>query len=193
MVAGVPEDLTLRWAALLHDTGKITTFTQDENGRGHFYGHASAGGEIAETVLRRLKAPTALREQAVLLIRQHMTRLEPDRKFLRRRLSRLGWETTEQLLCLQEADMGSKGVDEDVGTALFQKTRILLEQIRRENACLKVSDLAVNGRDLMELGFRGKAIGQALESLLEQVLEEAIPNEREALLREAEAWKKEGL
>ena len=193
VVGGVPQDLTLRWAALLHDSGKIETFTRDETGRGHFYGHASASARIADRVLHRLKAPTVLREQAVNLISQHMTRLEPDKKLLRRRLSRLGWETTEQLLCLQEADMGSKGTGESEGTDYFQKTWSLLEEIRQENACLKLSDLAVNGHDMMELGIRGKAIGETLNHLLEQVLDETIPNEREMLLKAAEEWKKDVL
>ena len=63
VVEGVGEDLALRWAALLHDAGKPGSFTMDENGRGHFKGHAHLSGEIAEAVLHRLKAPTALREE----------------------------------------------------------------------------------------------------------------------------------
>ncbi len=182
VVAGVPAELPLRWAALLHDIGKIPTFTQDATGRGHFYGHASVGADMADAVLRRLKAPTALREQAVTLIRQHMTRLTPDRKFLRRRISRLGWETLEQLLWLQQADMGSKGTGNREEQDVFPEIRLVLEAIREENACLSLKDLAVNGRDLMALGLTGKAIGEALNALLEEVLEERLPNEKEALL-----------
>ena len=58
VVTGVPADLTLRWAALLHDVGKVPTFTQDATGRGHFYGHAQASAEMADAILMRLKAPT---------------------------------------------------------------------------------------------------------------------------------------
>ena len=188
VVAAVPKDLTLRWAALLHDIGKVPTFTRDATGRGHFYGHAPKGAEMAETVLRRLKAPATLRERVVLLIGKHMTRLEPDKKLLRRQLGRLGWETVEQLLWLQEADMGSKGTGNPGEMSLFPQIRGLLEEIRAENACLTLKDLAVNGYDLQALGLTGRAIGQCLNILLEKVLEEELPNEREALLAFVKTW-----
>ena len=186
VVAGVPAELTLRWAALLHDIGKVPTFTQDETGRGHFYGHAPKGAEMAEEVLLRLKAPTALRQQVVLLIEKHMTRLQPDKKHLRRQIGRLGWETVEQILLLQEADMGSKGTGESDDPALFAAIRQVMDEIRQEDSCLSLKDLAVKGNDLMALGFSGKAIGQMLNALLEQVLEETLPNDREILLSWAE-------
>ena len=182
VVAGVPGDLTLRWAALLHDIGKVPTFTQDATGRGHFYGHAPKGAEMAEEVLRRLKAPTALRQQAVLLIEKHMTRLQPEKKQLRRWIGRLGWETAEQLLALQKADMGSKGTGNPEDMEVFGEIEKLLEEIREEDSCLSLKDLAVKGNDLMALGITGKAIGQTLNDLLEQVLEETLPNEKNALI-----------
>ena len=182
VVAGVPAELTLRWAALLHDIGKVPTFTQDETGRGHFYGHAPKGAEMAEEVLRRLKAPTALRQQVALLIEKHMTRLQPDKKQLRRQIGRLGWETIEQILLLQEADMGSKGTGESDDPAIFAAIRHVMEEIRREDSCLSLKDLAVKGSDLMALGFAGKEIGLMLNRLLDQVLEENLPNDRKILL-----------
>ena len=182
VVAGVPAELTLRWAALLHDIGKVPTFTQDETGRGHFYGHAPKGAEMAEEVLRRLKAPTALRQQVALLIEKHMTRLQPDKKQLRRQIGRLGWETIEQILLLQEADMGSKGTGESDDPAIFAAIRQVMEEIRREDSCLSLKDLAVKGSDLMALGFAGKEIGLMLNRLLDQVLEENLPNDRKILL-----------
>ena len=45
-----------------------------------------------------------------------------------------------------------------------------------------MQQLAVTGRDLMALGLKGPSIGEALARLLEQVIEEKLPNEREALL-----------
>ena len=187
VVAAVPGDLTLRWAALLHDVGKVPTFTLDENGRGHFYGHAGESARMAEEILRRLTAPNALREQVVVLIKNHMTALPPERKALRRTVSRLGLPLTEKLLLLQEADMGGKGTGEDGGNPVFSQVRALLSQMEAEAALPTLRDLAVDGNDLMALGFSGKAVGKCLNALLAQVIDETLPNDKAALLAAAAA------
>ena len=181
MVTGaVPADLTLRWAALLHDIGKVPTFSLDETGRGHFRGHADVSAQMADTVLLRSKAPTALRKQVVFLIEKHMLPLEPDKKLLRRRLSRYGEAALRQLLTLQQADFGGKGVLGDPPPTA--QIEALLDEILAEKACLTVKDLAVNGHDLQSLGITGRDIGKTLDLLLSQVLDETLPNEKTALL-----------
>ena len=182
VVDRVPGDLPLRWAALLHDVGKIPTFTRDETGRGHFYGHAQAGAEMADEILRRLKAPTALRRQAVLLIEQHMTRLMPEKRLLKRYLGRWGRETVEQLLYLQQADMGSKGIPGEEEQEAFETLWCLLKEAEQDSACLTRKGLALTGHDLASLGYQGREIGARLEELLEAVLDERVKNEKEALL-----------
>jgi tRNA nucleotidyltransferase (CCA-adding enzyme) len=182
VVENVPGRLPLRWAALLHDVGKPATFTADKAGEGHFYGHGEESARLADGILRRLKAPTALREQVVLLVGHHMTKIEPTKKVVRRWLSRLGEETLLELLELQKADSCQKGTAVSEGFTPFAVIYELLEEIEAENACLSLKDLAVTGHDVMALGYTGKAIGQALNALLEQVLDEKLPNEKEALL-----------
>ena len=182
VTAAVPAELALRWAALLHDIGKPASFTTDETGRGHFYGHAKQSAEIAEGILRTLKAPTALREEVIFLISQHMTRLEADKKLLRRRISRLGAESIQKLLLLQEADMGSKGTGKPEEMLQFSEIRALLAEIEAENACLSLKDLAINGNDLIKFGITGRKIGETLHFLLEQVMDEQLPNDRQTLL-----------
>ena len=61
--------------------------------------------------------------------------------------------------------------------------------LEAENACLSLKDLAVNGSDLMQLGLEGKQIGQTLNFLLEQVLDESLPNDRTILLAAAKDLK----
>lgn len=186
VVEAAPPVLALRWAALLHDIGKPRCFTLDDRGCGHFYGHAGISAELAEQILRRLKASNELRTQVVTLVAQHMTYIEPERKPLRRALSRLGAPTLEALLQLQAADTGSKasaGAD-----PYFLQIHGLLEQLKAEEACLHIRDLAINGHHLKALGFQGRQIGDALSRLLEMVLEEAVANEPEALLAAARGF-----
>ncbi|MBQ6889585.1 MAG: HD domain-containing protein [Oscillospiraceae bacterium] len=183
VVEASPKETVLRWAALLHDVGKAATYAPDETGRGHFYGHAKVGAAMAEEILLRLKAPTDLRTQVCQLISRHMTLLEPDKKLLRRRLSQYGVEGVQNLLALQKADFGSKGVIGDDPDPGFGEIARLIEELLAEDACLSLKDLAVTGSDLMALGFRpGKALGDCLNKLLAAVLDEQAPNEKEALL-----------
>jgi tRNA nucleotidyltransferase (CCA-adding enzyme) len=186
----VAADLPLRWAALLHDVGKPAAFTADETGRGHFYGHAQLGASLANEILLRLKAPTALRERVVFLIEHHMDMILPERKTLRRQLSRYGHETLTQLLALQKADFCSKGVAGD--PPHFAEIEAMLADILAQESCLSLKDLAVNGHDLMQLGITGKGIGVTLKQLLDLVLDEQLPNEKTALLTAAKQYLLEG-
>ncbi len=187
VTAAVDKDLALRWAALLHDVGKVSTFTQDEDGHGHFYGHAEVSAELANEILLRLKAPTALREEVVFLITHHMTPLIPERKALRRRLSKWGAERLQKLLALQHADFNGKGIIAEPFP--FEEIQALLADILEENSCLTRQNLAINGRDLTAMGYQGAAVGKCLDALLLQVVDEELPNEKAALLAAAERMK----
>ena len=83
-------------------------------------------------------------------------------------------------LALQKADFYAKGVTGD--TADFAAIQAVLQEILEENACLSIKDLALNGHDLLALGYSGPAIGQALQQLLELVLDEQVANEKSALI-----------
>ena len=185
VTAGTPADLALRWAGLLHDTGKVSAFFLDEQGRGHFYGHAKSSAAIADTVLRRLKAPTALREEVAQLCLLHMTLIPAEKKVVRRWLGKLGPEILRKLLIFQRADMGGKGIREEGELEELDAIEQLMEEILAENACFSLRDLAVNGRDLQALGYTGRQIGVCLQFLLEQVMDEKLPNCRDALLAAA--------
>lgn len=182
VVSLVPPDLTLRWAALLHDIGKIPTFRLDETGRGHFKQHAPVGAQMADVVLRRMKAPNALREEAVWLIGNHMLKIPKDAPGMRRMLLEHSRESIERLICLQSADMRSKGMGEDDRHEHFAACRATLSQVEP----IYLKDLAIGGDDLMALGYSGKAIGEKRSELFELVLDDLLPNERDALLEAAE-------
>ena len=135
-----------------------------------------------------MRAPTAVRQQVVTLITNHMVTIEADKRLLQRQIRKFGIETLRQLLALQKADFCGKGVEEKAAPD-FSTIDALLEEILAEDACLTVKDLAVDGKDLLELGFEaGPDLGACLEQLLDLVQDEEIPNSREQLLPAAKAY-----
>ena len=184
VVAALPPDVALRLAGLLHDIGKPTTFTLDDAGVGHFPDHARVSADMADAALRRLRASNSLRNRVVGLILHHMTPLTAEEKLLRRRLNQFGPEGVKDLLALQRADHVGKGPGADLSS--FDEIQKLLTQLLESENCFRLKDLAVNGQDLLDLGFHpGKPLGSCLQWLLEQVLEQALPNEKNALLEAA--------
>ena len=184
VVEGVPPQLALRWAALLHDIGKPVTCVMDPSGEGHYHGHAKESAQMADAILLRLKSPTALRRQVTDLISRHMTPLEPDKHLLRRRLGKYGIQETLDLLELQKADYFATGTKPAPGP--FPEITQIIQEILEEAACFSIRDLAINGSDLLELGFApSPKVGACLNQLLRLVQEDAIPNEKTALLDKA--------
>ena len=184
VVEGVPPTDELRLAALLHDIGKPETFTMDESGEGHFYGHAGVSAAIAETVLRGLKASNALREEVVWLVKHHMDRYPCEEKTARRCLSRHGLARMERLLQFQACDLGGKGTSAP-GESLRELECLLalLREMDAREGALTLKTLAVKGNDLMALGMApGRRVGETLNELLALVMSGELPNDREALL-----------
>ena len=191
VVAAVPPTLSLRWAALLHDVAKPTCFTQDDDGVGHFRGHAHLGAKMAREILQQLRAPRALEDRVATLIAYHgvtrdLGRLPGD-KPLRRLLRRLGEEVLWELLALDRADDSGKGTPSD--PAAFDRFEASLRQLLAEQPCLTTRDLAISGRDLLQMGLpQGPILGRILQTLLEEVGDGLLPNTPEALLHRAEGF-----
>ncbi len=191
VVAAVEPHPALRWAALLHDISKPQCFQKDEKGEGHFYGHAQSSAELAEEILLRLKASTALREQAVFLIAHHMDTIPEDIRQLTKKLSKYGADNLKKLIQFQMADEAGKG-KKKVNLAYYDRLFKALEAAEKQASCLKVRDLAISGNDLMEIGYEaGPAMGKCQKYLLELVLDGNIPNEKEALLDQARKYRQE--
>ena len=187
VVEAVMPELPLRLAALLHDIGKPATYTEDDSGRGHFYGHAKKGAELADDILQQLKAPTTLRNQVVFLIEHHMTKFETDKKLLRRQLGKYGEDMAFLLLDLQKADYAGKGVADEEDP--FPEIEKLIDEILEEDACLTVKQLVVTGYDLLELGVSpGPHIGECMSFLLSLVQDEILENKKEDLLPAAKKF-----
>ena len=182
VVASIPPEPVLRWAALLHDVGKPRCFAIGEDGLGHFYGHAAQSTAMAEEILSRLRFDNASRERIVRLVRYHDMPITADRKLVRRLMNKHGEEGARQLIALHRADACGQSALCQPRLAMFESAAGLIDDILGEQACFSLKDLAVRGSDMMALGFQGKEIGAALRACLDAVLDERIPNEHGALM-----------
>ena len=172
-----------RWTALMHDIGKPYCFSRSEDGVGHFFGHAEVGKKIADRIMKRLKFDNTTLERVSLLISYHDTPIAISKKSVRKYLNRLGVDAFAQLIYQFRADNlgqapGFRGRQND-----YIRIEEIAKQIIEENACFSLKDMAVKGNDLILLGYRGEEIGQALDLLLDAVIEEKVVNEKESLLQ----------
>lgn len=191
-VAACPPEPVLRWAALLHDSGKPHTFTQDERG-GHFYGHAAVSKEIAARALKSMKCDRKRFDRVLLLVDQHDTVMNGTEKQLKRIVRRIGIDAAEQLLYLHRADVSAQAACHRA-ERVAESNRLLqmLADLREADACMSLKQLAVSGGDLMALGIpQGKAVGVMLNRLLEAVIEGSLPNEHDALCAAASQYLRE--
>ncbi len=189
-VEACPPDPLLRLAALLHDVGKPATRGVQPDGRVTFHGHEVVGAELADDILRRLRLDARSREHVVELIRLHMVSGdEVGKKALRRWLGRYGERWVRDLLRLRRADHVASGHPGPNPWA--DRLERELEEVLAEQGALRVSDLAVDGHDVMRvLGVPpGPVVGRVLQALLERVLEEPQLNQREKLLALLESWR----
>jgi tRNA nucleotidyltransferase (CCA-adding enzyme) len=188
--AAVP-DFIVRMGALLHDLGKPGTQAPREDAPGEysFFRHEQVGVDIAEAICTRLKLSAAERTTLCALVGGHMFFYTPDWTdgTVRRFVKRVGPDLVSPLFALREADAASRGQGEDPQG----ETRVLRDRIAKvaaEDAALRVTDLAIDGKDVMRvLGIPpSRRIGEILDQLLEKVLDDPKLNDRdtlEALLR----------
>lgn len=184
VVENTPQIAHLRLTALLHDTGKVHTFTIDDNGVGHFYGHNDKSAEIAENYLTKYKYDNFTKERVYKLVKVHDTPIEPDRILIKKRINRMGKDCFFDLIKIKRADNLAQNLNK-VRLDIIDEIEKIATDIVNED-CFTLGSLKINGGDLIKNGFKpGKQLGNILNTLLEEVMEEKIPNEKEALLNRA--------
>ena len=182
-VAAAPPEPILRWTLLFHDIGKAKCFTVDDRGVGHFYGHGKVSTALAEEAMRRLKFDNDTRHTVARLVDWHDRDIPRTHKSLRRALNALGEQDLRRLIAVKRADNAAQApaYHAPVQRELDRAEEIVAELLAADE-CFSLRQLAVNGRDVTALGLSGPAVGRMLARLLEEVLEERLPNEKTALL-----------
>jgi tRNA nucleotidyltransferase/poly(A) polymerase len=183
--AGTP--LRVRLAALLHDLGKPLTGREGSGAPPR--DHAAIGADLAQGVLEALRYPNELRRRVISIVRFHTLDIGAgDAAAARRLLHRHGLSVSRDLLDHREADLRGKtrtGVADPTALADVLAFRGLVEE--QAGSPHRLADLAVDGTDLVALGFRpGPALGAALATLLSEVVDDPARNRRAALLARAE-------
>jgi tRNA nucleotidyltransferase (CCA-adding enzyme) len=176
-----------RLGALLHDVGKPRARQPREGAPGEysFFQHEYVGAQMAEDICRRLKLANAERERVVGIVRNHMFFYSPEwtdgtvRRFVRRVG---GAAALDDLFALRASDVMGRGFGEDPENEIAAlRTRVA--EATAEDAVMKVTDLKINGGDVMRVLKvpPSRIIGEVLEKLLERVIDDLSLNEKEKL------------
>lgn len=180
----IPPTVPLRLAALLHDIGKPDKLTVDAEGITHFHGHDLRSAELAKGILTRLRLDNDTKNTVLQLIRWHDREIVETKSAVRRAMNKLGRNLFADLLLLKRADSyGQNPVFLEARQQQYDRIEALYNEILAAGDALSLADLAVDGRDMMALGYQGKAIGEQLNRALAYVLEHPEQNQKELLLQ----------
>lgn len=174
----------VKLAMFLHDIGKPKCKTTDDRGVDHFYGHEKISSDMAKDILKRLKYDNKTIDKVTSLIKYHHYPIE-NKKNIKKLLSKIGTELFIDLLKVKEGDIRAQN------PMFFQKrhekilnAKKILDEVLKEEECFTLKDLAINGKDLINLGCKnGRDIGKTLNRLLELVLEKPELNKKEELIK----------
>ncbi len=174
----------LRLSALFHDIAKPWVRKKME-GRWRFFGHADASARLAGEIMLRLRFSNEQIDRVTHLVANHMFeyKKELSDRAIRRFIRRIGADDINNIISLRKADDLAHGH----GRAFEKNLELFGERVeaaRRQSPPLSISDLAVNGSDIMDiLGLQpGPKVGKILNQLLEVVIERPEHNQKDKLI-----------
>ncbi len=178
----IPPDRILRLTMLLHDLGKVPTHALNDKGDSTFKKHAPIGGEMAREILTRLKFDKKTINRVSFLVSYHDFEPVESKIELKHHLRTKTPGDIRTLLTIKKSDRSALSKSyRDISEGTAQTLR-WLEEIESNNECFSINQLAVNGNDLVASGITGESIGEALNKLLDAVIEEKVANDKAALL-----------
>lgn len=178
-----PKDLSLRLTMLLHDIGKAYTKTTDALGFDHFRGHQQISAYYAEGVLKRFKVSNEIFNRVMSLVPIHDMHIGTDEKKIKRWLSKVGEAQLRDLVEVKRADkLAQNPKMTQPELEKLNITESLIDIILSKGEPFSVKDLAVNGNDLIALGYKGKEIGECLNTILNAVIDGKVENDKSKLI-----------
>lgn len=183
------DDLTVRLAVFFHDFGKPHSYQDGEDGIRHFKGHGRVSADITDSIMKRLRFDNETRNNVVELVYYHDATFEVGKKYVKRWLNKIGEKQFRRLLQVKKADNKAQNLELSSDRIKeLSEIESLIDEVLQEEECFSLKDLAVNGKDLMSVGYKaGKELGNTLNRLLQLVIDGDCPNEKEKLLQEAES------
>ena len=177
------QDIITRLSTLLHDIGKVKVAKVTKEGIRTFYNHEVIGARMARDIANRLHISKQERERLFKLVRWHQFSVNENQtdSALRRFIRNIGVENIENMMDLRVGDRLGGGLQQPESWRL-KLFRQRLKEVSKKP--FTVADLKVNGHDVMKiLGITpGPKVGEVLNKLFEEVLEDSKKNDREYLL-----------
>lgn len=180
-----PSESLVRWSAFFHDIGKPASFFTDDDGVGHFYGHAKVSVEIAQKVLKRLKVSPRFTKKLTLIVKHHDDVIPAEPKPVKRALHNLDEDPDlfRTLCYLKVGDALAQAPHCHGRVQLANDLMSTLEMIIADNEAFSLKDLKIKGSDVLACGVEpGPEVGRLLTLALDAVIDGTIPNEHEALI-----------
>lgn len=184
VIENTPKDKVLRLTALFHDLGKVSTKTTDEEGVDHFSGHPKASAGIAHRIFRRLKFDVDTERKVCRLVGSHDWTIGATPKHMRRYINKIGEEAFPVIFEFNRADLLAQSeYRREEKFELLHNLKAEYERIVEENECVSLKTLKVTGKDVIAAGVpAGPKVGEVLEKLLNEVIEDPSKNDRDYLL-----------
>ena len=139
---------------------------------------------MAVEILKRMKYDNNTISQVRELVFYHDVDIKPKISQIKRFLNKVGDDTLRQLIEVKRADIKAQSKEYmDDRLKILEDVETMLDEIILQQQCFSLKDLAINGKDLIDIGCpQGHTIGVLLNNLIEMVLDELVENDKGKLL-----------